>query len=127
MSANRFVVDFLAKLRAKSAELRAYGASDSAQACEHVAAELEADWRAWWLAGLTVAEAAAESGYSEERLREMARDGTLPHRKGDGSRGHLTIARRDLPRRPRLGPAPVSSLEQRLLHPRPPAPLRKQG
>lgn len=127
MSADRFVGDFLAKLRAKSADLRAYGASAPAQACEQVATELEADWRAWWLAGLTVSEAATESGYSEERLREMARDGTLPHEKGEGSRGHLTIARRDLPRRPKPTPAPVSSLEQRLLHPRPQAPLRKQG
>jgi hypothetical protein len=27
-------------------------------------------WRAWWLADLTVAQAAEESGYSEERLRD---------------------------------------------------------
>jgi hypothetical protein len=127
MSADRFVGDFLAKLRAKCAELRAYGASDSAQACEQVAVELEADWHAWWLAGLTVGEAAAESGYSEERLREMARDGTLPHRKGDGTRGHLTISRSDLPRRPKVTGAPVSSLEQRLLHRHPTPPLRKQS
>lgn len=112
---DRFVEGLLAKLRAKSADLRACGAPDAAQAFAYVATEVEADWRAWWLAGLTVSEAAEESGYSEERLREMAREGTLPHQKGDGTRGHLSIARRDLPRRPKPATAPASSLEQRLL------------
>jgi hypothetical protein len=118
VSAERFVGAFVAKLRAKSAELEAYGASDPAKTCGQVAADLEADFRAWWLAELTVSEAARESGYSEERLREMARDGTLPHRKGEGERAHVMIARCDLPKRPKTPEATVSTLEARLLRPR---------
>jgi len=61
--------------------------------------------------------AAGESGYSEERLREMARDGTLPHKKAAGSRGHLTIARCDPSQRPKPTTGKRSSLESRLLGP----------
>lgn len=123
MGADQFVGEFVAKLRAKAVELRAYGAPDPAQTSERVAQDLEDSFRAWWLAELTVSEAATESGYSEERLREMARDGTLPHRKGQGERGHVVIARCDLPRRPKPPESTVSSLEARLLKPRKP-PLR---
>ena len=118
MSAERFVEDFIAKLRAKSRELRQYGASASARACQRIAQDLDEEFHNWWLAGLSVGEAANESGYSPERLREMARDGTIPHRKGTGKKGHLVIARRDLPRRPRAIESEESSLEERLLNPR---------
>lgn len=117
--ADHFVADFVAKLRAKATDLAAY-APDPARTCEKVATDLEADFRAWWLAGLTVGEAAKESGYSEERLREMARDGILPHHKTEGTKGHLSIARCDLPRRPKPPESTVASLEARLLGKRPP-------
>lgn len=124
MSTEGFVGDFATRLRAKGAELREYGASEAGQACERIALDLEEAFRTWWLARLTVSEAAAESGYSEERLREMAREGSLPHGKGEGSRGHLTLARCDLPRRPKSrAPASLLALEERLMAPR--ARLRK--
>jgi hypothetical protein len=126
MSAERFVTQFAGKLRARATDLRAYGASDAAQCCERVAQELEDDFRSWWLQSLTVAEAAAESGYSEERLREMTREGTIPHVKGEGARGHLEIARCDLPRRPaspKRDPS-VTKLAGRLLGPERQATLR---
>jgi helix-turn-helix protein len=113
-----FVSGFVAQLRGKAADLRSFGASDSAQTCERNAQDLEDACRAWWLAELTVADAAKESGYSEERLRQMARDGELPHKKGDGSKGHLRIARRDLPHRPKAVEAPVSDIGERLLRKR---------
>jgi len=81
----------ITELRVKAADLRAYGATDPAQTCERNARDLEDSFRAWWLADLTVADAAKESGYSEERLREMARDGALPHKKGQGQRGDVTV------------------------------------
>jgi hypothetical protein len=113
-----FIREFVANLRAKSAELTAYGAIESAKACEQVATDLGLEFQKWWLEELTVAAAASESGYSPERIREMARDGTLQHRKGEGVKGHLLIARRNLPRRPNSIETRVSSLEERLLRPR---------
>lgn len=119
MGADRFVSGFIARLHRKSAELKAYGASGAGQACERIAQDLEEEFRAWWMAHLTVSEAAEESGYSEERLREMAREGSLPHHKRDGPRGHITIARCDLPQRPKMRlPQSMEALEKRLLRPR---------
>jgi hypothetical protein len=119
VGADTFVRGFIAGLRRRSAELRDYGASDAGQACDRIAQDLEEEFRAWWLAQLSVSEAAEESGYSEERLREMAREGSLPHQKGDGSRGHITIARCDLPQRPKMRLAKsMEVLEERLLRPR---------
>jgi hypothetical protein len=115
VSADQFVADFVARLRGKAGDLRAYGAEGQAAACDRNAQHLEDEWRAWWLADLTVAQAAAESGYSEERLREMTRDGALPHKKGDGPKGQLLIARRDLPRRPVPIETPDNDIGTRLL------------
>jgi hypothetical protein len=115
VSAERFVTDFVARLRARAADLRAYGAEGPAQTCERAAQDLESDFRTWWLAGLSVSEAAEESGYSEDGLREMVRDGKLPAEKGAGAKGHLLIPRCHLPRRPPPPAATVSSIEERLL------------
>jgi excisionase family DNA binding protein len=40
---------------------------------------------------LTVAEAAAETRFSESFLRKLMRDGQLPHFKGDGNNGRVLI------------------------------------
>jgi hypothetical protein len=117
-TAEEFFLEFSAKLRAKAATLAAYGAVEPSKTCEAIAADLESDFRGWWLAELSIADAARESGYSEGRLREMARDGELTHKKGAGVRGHFTIARCDLPRRPKPKPSIITSLEERLLGPR---------
>lgn len=120
----RFVGGFLAHLRAKASDLRAYGAVEAAQTCERNAQDLEEAFRAWWLEELPVSAAAAECGYSADRLREMARDGLLPHQKGDGANGHLRIARRDLPRKTRRPESDISPIEARLLQKTPKRPLR---
>lgn len=62
-----------------------------------VADELEIAWRAWREAELTLAAAAAESGYSRDRLRELIAEGRLPA-TGEGS--DLRVRRCDLPKRP---------------------------
>jgi hypothetical protein len=116
MTAADFVNKFVAQLRGKAAQLRAYGAASIAQTCEQIASDLEGELRAWWLADLTIAEAARESGYSEERLRQMAREGTIAYIKSAGTKGAILIARRDLPRRPDPRSCNVASLEERLLH-----------
>jgi len=62
-----------------------------------VATELEANWEGWWHALLDVATAAGESGYSEDRLRELCRQDQLRHvRRG----ARILIRRCDLPRHP---------------------------
>jgi hypothetical protein len=127
MTAEEFVGEFVAKLRAKAADLRSYGALAPAQTCERNAQDLEDSCRAWWLAALTVSEAARECGYSEERLRQMARGGELPHTKAEGSRGHIMIARRDLPRRPKALVAGLTPLEERLLERHQRKSLRNHG
>jgi hypothetical protein len=118
MGPDQFVEAFVARLRSKAADLRAYGATDPAQTCDRNAQDLEESFQAWWLAELTVSEAAKESGYSEERLREMARTQEIPSRKGEGAKGHLTICRRDLPRRPHLTPDRLDDIGTRLLQKR---------
>ena len=62
-----------------------------------VADELDGAWRAWREAELTLAEAAAESGYSTDRLRELVAEGRLP---AAGAPWELRVRRADLPRRP---------------------------
>jgi hypothetical protein len=104
----------VAKLRAKSADLRAYGASGPAQACAQIASDLEANFRAWWLEELPVTLAAAECGYSADRLREMCRENELPH-TGDGIKSHYRLSRRDLPRKARRPGPDLSPIEAKLL------------
>lgn len=120
MSAERFIADEVARLRAKATDLEAWGATDAAATCGKVATELEANWRAYWLADLDVATAAEESGYTEDHLRSLVRDHKLPAAKGNGTKGHLRIARCNLPHRAKPAPSPVASLEERLLRKRDP-------
>jgi hypothetical protein len=121
-----FIVEFLEHLRKQAAVLRSYGAEAQATTCERNAADLGERFRTWWLAELTVPEAAEESGYSETRLRDMAREGKLPHKKPGGENGHIIFARCNLPRRPKpqADDDDIASLADRLLKRRP-ADLRK--
>lgn len=73
------------------------GATAQAAVLRRVADELEAVWREWREAELTLGEAAAESGYSKDRLRELVAEGRLP---AVGAPGELRVRRADLPRRP---------------------------
>jgi hypothetical protein len=87
-----------AEWRSRAAELRRYGAEPQAVTLEAAAAELDAVLAEAADAELTLAEAAAESGYSDRRLRELLADGTIPQA---GRRGAPRIRRADLPRRAR--------------------------
>ena len=114
MTPDLFVAGFVTQLRAKAADLKRYCA-EAANTCEANASDLENAFQAYALAAVTIPEAAQESGYSEERLREMARKREIPSKKGDGPKGHLTICRRDLPRRPVPVEAPVSDIGVKLM------------
>ena len=57
---------------------------------------------------LTLSEAAAESGYSESRLRHLVADGTIPQ---SGERGRPRVRRGDLPQKPQKPDAPRCELD----------------
>lgn len=83
-----------------------------------VARELEAALREHLNEELSVAEAAEESGYSEDTLREYVRDGRIPDSRPPGSQGRIKIRRKHLPRKPPEPESPdldaVESLEEDL-------------
>jgi hypothetical protein len=92
----RSPADLPAAWRERAAEMRRYGAEPQAVTLDAVAAELEAALRAEADEELTLAEAAAESGYSSERLRRKVADGEIPNA---GRKGAPRIRRGDLPRK----------------------------
>lgn len=80
--------------------LRRYGCDRLAETCERHADELEDAFEAYRHEELTVSEAAEETGYSEDWLRQMVREGKIPDTRPPGSQGTIHIKRRDLPRKP---------------------------
>lgn len=77
--------------------LRRRGAPHQAAALESAAEDLRERVREWEVEPLTVAEAVAESEYSERHLRELLSEGRLPNVGEDGS---PRIRRSDLPAKP---------------------------
>ncbi len=62
-----------------------------------LASEVEAELRAWDSEALPIQDAAAESGYSAEHLRRLARGGKLLSERGEGAKSHLRVRRASLP------------------------------
>ena len=89
--------DLALNWREEAERLRALEAHGQAAAFEHAASELEAAMNTWSSELLTVREAAFESGYSEEHLRRLVRQGDLPAERNGGPRSHVRIRRADLP------------------------------
>lgn len=82
--------------RAKAADLRRYGASPSADALIQAASELEAVLMERESESLSLADAAAESGYSADHLARLIREGVI----SNAGRKHAPrIRRRDLPKK----------------------------
>ena len=117
MNTESFVTEFAEKLRNQAAGLSKYGAREASTALLQAAEELEAEFQRWWLQELSVSESATESGYSEERLREMVREGKLPDNRSNGSRGPIVVRRCDLPNKPAGGRAAgdIDIIAERLL------------
>ncbi len=89
--------------RTEAEMLRRRGAPQQAEALKSCADELEAALREHEQATLTLKEAAAESGYSEEHLRRLVGSGSLPAQRNGGKRSHIRVRRSDLPRKPLRG------------------------
>lgn len=74
-----------------------HGAGGQAETLLRCAEDLTAELRELLHEELTIADAADESGYSEDHLRRLVREGTLPNA---GENGAPRIRRRNLPRKP---------------------------
>lgn len=83
--------------RAEAERLRRYGATGNAVTLEAAADQLAAALCADAEGHLTIARAAAESGYSADHLERLLREGRLPN---VGRRHAPRIRRVDLPRKP---------------------------
>ena len=86
------------KWRTEAKRLRQFEAHGQAAACEQLADELEATLASWDVTPLTVREASEQSGYSEDHLRRLVRQGQIPNA---GGRNSPRILRRDIPKKPR--------------------------
>ena len=101
--------------RADAATLRRRGAGAQADVLESVSVELEQRLDEWATQALSVSEAAVESNYSEDHLRELVRTGRLPDNRPPGSEGRITIRRCDLPRKPTAEQSSVENVVGEML------------
>lgn len=109
--------ELVARLREEAEMLRRRGLKREAKLEDSIVEEIESALRAHAQEELDLHEAAAESGYSRKRLRELVREGKIPDVRPDGSAGTIRIRRCDLPRKPgsdREQLSPVDRLETRL-------------
>ncbi len=81
---------------ADARKLREYGQESAAKIAELHARQLRDALRGAGEEALTLAEAAAESGYSKRRLREFVSEGSIPNA---GRKGAPRIRRGDLPKK----------------------------
>ena len=79
---------------------RRRGQDATAVLIESLADELEGDLGEWEDEHLTIKDAAAESGYSEEHLRRLVREGKLDGERAPGGKSHIRLRRVDLPTKP---------------------------
>lgn len=88
----------IAEIRAKAGELRdTFGDEPRARALEWAASQFEDALRLSDEERLTLAQASARSGYSEDHLARLVREGRIPNA---GRRGSPRIRSGDLPVRP---------------------------
>ncbi len=93
-----FIASQARGFRERAEILARYGAKESAMSLQQAAEDLESAFRGWWMGELTVAEAAEEAGYSEERMRELVREGRIVGGRL-GNAGPFKVRRCDLPRK----------------------------
>ena len=93
-----------ARWRESAEDLEGFGARDQAQAVRRCALELEESIRVAATEVLTLKEAAAETRYSKDHLRQLVASGKIPNA---GERGRPRVLRRDLP-----APKPVPQVQR---------------
>jgi len=111
--------DCLGEIRAKAAELRdSFDSRTAAAALEWASNRLEKALRSAQDEILSLAEASARSGYSQEHLARLVRTGRIPDLRPPGSKARIFIRASDLPARPaspHTERADVHELASRLL------------
>jgi excisionase family DNA binding protein len=95
------ITHLVAGWRKEAERLRALEANGQAAALEIAARELESVIAQADAELLTIAEASEVSGYSRDRLRELAHTGQLPSERGVGKKSHYRIPRGSLPQKKR--------------------------
>ena len=83
----------------KAKQFQDHACDDVAAAYKNAARDLESTLRVWGSDLLTIAEASRETGFSEEHLRRLVREGKLDAERGNGNRGRIRLRRAKLPRR----------------------------
>lgn len=91
------------KWHAEAEQFRRRGQDATAVLIESLAEELECDLREWEDERLTIKDAAAESGYSEEHLRRLVREDKLDGERAPGGKSHMRLRRGGLPAKPAKG------------------------
>ncbi len=86
--------------REEAERFEKHGCVEAAATLRVAADELERELDSWENELLSIKEAAAASGYSEETLRRKTRNGELPAERGNGEKSHLKLRRGDLPTKP---------------------------
>ncbi len=97
---DRTPTSLAAQWRDEADTLRRRGAEVQAVALESCADELERELDSLENELLSIKEAAAESGYSEETLRRRVRKGEIGAVRSNGKNSHLKLRRGDLPTKP---------------------------
>ena len=85
--------------RTDADRFQSLGQDAPARMSEAHAEELVEELRSWRNEELTITEAASESGYSEDHLRDLVRSGRLPDNRAPGSEDRILVRRSDLPRK----------------------------
>ena len=98
--------DRIAAWRAEAERFEKHGCAEVAATYKILTDELERDLIEDENELLSIKEAAAESGYSEETLRRRVRKGKILAERSNGKNTHLRIRRRDLCRVRRAGRVP---------------------
>ncbi len=93
---NRFST-LAVRWREEAQRLRTLEANGQAATLEQAARDLDAEATSWASELLTISEASAESGYSEEHLRRLGREGELPVERNGGPKSRIKVRRGDLP------------------------------
>ncbi len=92
--------DRITKWRAEAERFEKHGCAEVTNTYKILAGELERDLINCENELLSIKEAAAESGYSEETLRRRVRKGEIAAGRSNGKNSHPKLRRGDLPKKP---------------------------
>ncbi len=99
----------ISRWRDEAERFEKHGCAEVANTYKILAGELERDLINCENELLSIKEAAAESGYSEETLRRRIRKGEIAADRSNGKKSHVKVRRGDLPTKPVRGKGAYAS------------------